>query len=53
MALDTPSFPTLTVNLEWLVGFNGTLANNPAVGGESNLLMSQGPSLGLYAAGRI
>ncbi|PNX62176.1 hypothetical protein L195_g061027, partial [Trifolium pratense] len=36
----------LPVNLEWLVGLEGTFVKSPAVGGESNRLMNRVPGIG-------
>lgn len=48
-----PGVPHLPVNLEWLVGLDGTLVNNPAVGGESYLLTTRVSGFGLIEDGRI
>ena len=45
--------PHLPVNLEWLVGLDGTLVNNPAVSGKLNLLMTLVSGLGFIGDGRI
>jgi len=41
------------VNLEWFVGFDGTLENNPAVGGASNLLNFLSEGLEFHGDGKI
>jgi len=41
------------VNLEWFVGFDGTLVNNPAVGGASNLLNFLSEGLEFHGDGKI
>lgn len=48
-----PGVPHLPVNLEWLVGLDGALVKNPAVGGESYLLTTRVSGLGFIEDGRI
>lgn len=48
-----PGVPHLPVNLEWLVGLDGTLVNNPAVGGESYLLTTRVSGFGFIEDGKI
>ncbi|PKI34027.1 hypothetical protein CRG98_045587 [Punica granatum] len=46
------ALPHLPVNLEWLTGFDRTLAYEPTAGSESNLWAGWDPSRGLDGTGR-